>query len=67
MITNDDALGKKRRKSVAKTCGQFVSHLLLVELLKKEEKLAIAVERSYPMKVFHFSKPVYRSLTCPKK
>lgn len=57
--------GRSGENLLQKLVEKLVSHLLLVELIKKEEKLAITVERSYPMKVFHFSKPVYRSLTCP--
>lgn len=58
-------LGRSGENLLQKLVEKLVSHLLLVELIKKEEKLAMTVKRSYSMKVFHFSKPVYRSLTCP--
>ena len=57
--------GRSGENLLQKLVEKLVSHLLLVELIKKEEKLAMTVKRSYSMKVFHFSKPVYRSLTCP--
>ena len=58
-------LGRSGENLLQKLVEKLVSHLLLVELIKKEEKLAMTVKRSYSIKVFHFSKPVYRSLTCP--